>query len=215
LLPFIDCHPDLFALISFTDLFAQNDCMNDLTYYCIFMSIVHVIVNILEMGYSRIFVSLQRSILSIKSRWSKLQADGVSTQARVLTMQSNLPTSYSPPEGISTEYRECILMLSWGTLFASAFPLVSVVLTIAFLMRCRLLLHCMLVSRTHLSPHYTDSSSHWMKVLKFIIVSAVFTNATILAFVSKNAEYNGTDNGLAFADDIQASPSAILPSIAH
>ena len=187
--------------------------MNDLTYYCIFISLLHAIFNILEMGLSRIFGALQKAVLSLKSRLNRLQAVQASAQSRVLEVQSNLPTSYSPPEGISSEYRECMLMLSWGTLFASAFPVVSTVLTIAFLMRCRLLLHSMLVSRTHLSPHYTDTSSHWMKVLKFIIVSAVFTNATILAFVSKNAKYNGTDGELAFADDIQASPCIATVSI--
>ena len=177
--------------------------MNDLIYYVMFISIVHTIVNFVEMGYFRFVVVFQRSWLRLKGRFFTSQADQTSSQARVLSVQSNLPSSYTPSEGISSEYCECLLMLCWGLLFAAAFPIASVILTIAFLARCRLLLHCMLASRTNLPPHYVNASSHWLMVLKFVIAAAIFTNATILAFVSKNVEVRNSD--LAFSDDLQAS----------
>jgi hypothetical protein len=186
--------------------------MNDLIYYVMFISIVHTIVNFVEMGYFRFVIVFQRSWLRFKGRFFTSQADQTSSQARVLSVQSNLPSSYTPLEGISSEYCECLLMLCWGLLFAAAFPIASVILTIAFLARCRLLLHCMLASRTNLPPHYVNASSHWLMVLKFVIAAAIFTNATILAFVSKNVEVRNSD--LAFSDDLQASlPVALCTAL--
>lgn len=173
-----------------------------------FISIVHTIVNFFEMGYFRFIVSIQRNILRLKSSWNKFQIDQTQSQTRVLAVQSNLPASYTPSEGISSEYCECLLMLGWGLLFAAAFPIASVILTIAFLARCRLLLHCMLASRTNMLPHFVNAASHWLMVLKFVIAAAVFTNATILAFVSKNVEVR--HSALAFSDDLQASFSSVL-----
>jgi len=54
-------------------------------------------------------------------------------------------------------------------------------------------------------------ASHWLIVLKIVIAAAVFTNATILAFVSKNIEIDNKSNKeLAFSSDLQASFSAII-----
>jgi hypothetical protein len=63
----------------------------------------------------------------------------------------------------------------------------------------------MLVLRSSMLPHYLNTYLHWLLVLKFVIATAVFSNATILAFVSKNAEYR--KKNLAFTDDLQASSS--------
>jgi len=183
--------------------------MKDLIYYVMFVSITHTIVNVLEMGQYRFGVAFQRVMLRFNTLWKTLSSTSTS-QSRVLQVQSNLPSSYQPTEEIGSEYCECLLMLSWGLLFASAFPIVSIVLTVAFLLRCRLLLHCMLVSRTRMSPHHMNIASHWLIVLKIVIAAAVFTNATILAFVSKNIEIDTSNKELAFSSDLQASFSAII-----
>ena len=175
--------------------------MSDLIYYVLFTSITHALVNIVELGYFRLTVFVQRTYLTIKRRWSPLKANRES----VLEMRSMLPASFSPSEEISTEYCESLLMLSWSIMFSSALPIVSVLLTVVFLARCRLLLHHMLVLRSSMLPHYLNTYLHWLLVLKFVIATAVFSNATILAFVSKNAEYRGKN--LAFTDDLQASSS--------
>ena len=177
--------------------------MNDLIYYVLFISVTHAIVNLVEMGYFRFGVFIQHAYSSLKLRWGKLHANQQTSQPRVLELHTILPTTYNPSEGIGSEYCECLLMLSWSILFSSAFPIVSVVLTIVFLARCRLLLHCMLVLRSNMLPQDMNTSSHWFMVLKFVIVTSVFTNATILAFVSKNAEFQKLS--LAFSSDSQAS----------
>ena len=177
--------------------------MNDLIYYVLFASVAHAIVNLVEMGYFRLGVFIQYVYSSIKRRWNILHVNHEPSRPRVLELHTILPTTYYPSEGISCEYSDCLLMLSWSILFSSAFPIVSVILTIVFLARCRLLLHCMLVLRSNMLPQDMNSSSHWLMVLKFVIVTSVFTNATILAFVSKNAEYKKTS--LLFSSDSQAS----------
>jgi hypothetical protein len=181
--------------------------MKDLIYYIMFVSITHTIVNVLEMGQYRFGVAFQRVMLRFNTLWKTWRSTST-FQARVLQLQSNLPSSYQPTEEIGSEYCECLLMLSWGLLFASAFPIVSIVLTVAFLLRCRLLLHCMLVSRTRMLPHHLNTDSHWYIVFTIVVAAAVFTNASILAFVSKNIDIK-SNKDLAFSSDLQASFSAI------
>ncbi len=182
--------------------------MNDLLYYVLFTSISHSIVNLVEIGSFRLVFVIQRTFLSIKRQWNKFQNNQDTSQPRVLELHTKLPASYLPPEGISCEYCECLLMLSWSILFSSALPIVSIVLTIVFIARCRLLLHYMLVLRSNLQPHNLNTSSHWVMILKIVIATSVFTNATILAFVSKNADYR--KNSLLFSNDLQASALCFL-----
>jgi hypothetical protein len=132
---------------------SQNDCMNDLLYYVLFTSISHSIVNLVEISSFRLVFVIQRTFLRIKRQWSKFQNNQDTSQSRVLELHTKLPASYLPPEGISCEYCECLLMLSWSILFSSALPIVSLVLSIVFLARCRLLLQYEFLPLT-LAPYF-------------------------------------------------------------